>query len=67
MIAGFPTEYSTIHTVLKTVQAMTRSLDQRHSGLTFDLAIYTKAKEIQWRYPEEFENLIVRMGDFTSR
>ena len=47
MIAGSPTEYSTVYTVLKTVQAMTKSLDQRHSVVTFDLAIYTKAKEIQ--------------------
>ena len=64
MIAGFPTEYSTVYTVLKTVQAMTKSLDQRNSVVTFDLAIYTKAKEIQWRYPEEFETLVVRMGGF---
>ena len=64
MIAGSPTEYSTVYTILKTVQAMTKSLDQRHSVVTFDLAIYTKAKEIQWRHPEEFENLIVRMGGF---
>ena len=64
MIAGSPTEYSTVYTVLKTVQAMTKSLDQRNSVVTFDLAIYTKAKEIQWRYPEEFENLVVRMGGF---
>ena len=64
MIAGSPTEYSTVYTVLKTVQAMTKSLDQRNSVVTFDLAIYTKAKEIQWRYPEEFETLVVRMGGF---
>ena len=43
MIAGFPTEYSTIHTVLKTVQAMTRSLNQQDSVVTFDLATYTGA------------------------
>ena len=63
VIAGSPTEYSTVYTVLKTVQAMTKSLDQRNSVVTFDLAIYTKTKEIQWPYPEEFENL-VRMGGF---
>ena len=62
VIAGSPTEYSTVYTVLKTVQAMTKSLDQRNSVVTFDLVIYTKAKEIQWRYPEEFENLIAYGG-----
>ena len=32
--------------------------------ITFDLAIYSKAKEIQWRFPNEFSNLVVRMGGF---
>lgn len=67
VIAGPPTEYSAVYTVLKTVQTMTKSLDQRNSVLAFDLAIYTKAKEIQWRYPEEFESLESVWGDFTSR
>ena len=32
--------------------------------VTFDLLIYMKAKQIQWRYPEEFANVIIRMGGF---
>ena len=31
---------------------------------TFDLAIYSKAKEIQWRFPDEFSIVVVRMGGF---
>jgi hypothetical protein len=31
------------------VQAMISSLNQANSVVTFDLAIYMKAKEIQWR------------------
>ncbi|KAK3746863.1 hypothetical protein QZH41_000037 [Actinostola sp. cb2023] len=64
IIAGSPTEYSTIYTVLKTVQEMTKSLKQTTAVVTFDLAIYTKAKEIQWRYPDEFKHLVIRMGGF---
>lgn len=64
MIAGSPTEYSTIYTVLKTVQEMSSQLGQTNSVVTFDLAIYTKAKEIQWRYPEEFQKLFIRLGGF---
>lgn len=64
MITGSPTEFSTVYTLLKGVQAMTESLGQRSTVITFDLAIYTKAKEIQWRFPEEFERLVVRMGGF---
>ena len=65
MIAGSPTEYSTIYTVLKTVQEMSKHLQQNTAVITFDLAIYSKAKEIHWRYPEEFQNLVIRLGGFT--
>ena len=32
--------------------------------ITFDQAIYSKAKEIQWRFPNEFFNVVVCMGGF---
>lgn len=41
MIAGSPTEYSTIYTVFKTVQEMSKQLGQSTGVVTFDLAIYT--------------------------
>jgi len=40
------------------------SLGQSSSVVTFDLAIYSKAKEIQWRYPNEFKDLTIRIGGF---
>ncbi|KAK3740844.1 hypothetical protein QZH41_000596 [Actinostola sp. cb2023] len=43
---------------------MMDALGQHHSVITFDLAIYMKAKEIQWRRPVEFRNTIIRMGGF---
>ena len=48
---------------MKTVQAICASLGQTNS-VTFDLAIYCKAKEIQWRHPNEFKDLVIRMGGF---
>ena len=54
MIEGSPTEYSTIYTVMKTAQQVMASRGQKTVVLTFDLAIYVKAKEIQWRVPDEF-------------
>ena len=57
-------QYSTIYTVLKTVQEMSKHLQQSTAVITFDLAIYSKAKEIHWRYPEEFQNLVIRLGGF---
>lgn len=64
MINGSSTEYSTIYTVLKTVQSMMSCLNQKNSVITFDLAIYMKAKEIQWRCADEFKDLVIRMGGF---
>ena len=49
MVASPSTEYSTIYTVMKNVHKMTTSLGQSKSVITFDLAIYLKAKEIQVR------------------
>ena len=49
---------------MKNVQAMMDVLHQKHSVITFDVAIYMKAKEIQWRRPEEFKNTVIRIGGF---
>lgn len=64
MINGSPTEFSTVYTLMKAVQSMMASLGQKDSVITFDLAIYMKAKEIQWRLKEEFEDTVLRMGGF---
>ena len=32
--------------------------------ITFDLAIYVKAKQIQWKFPQEFSGTVIRMGGF---
>ena len=39
-------------------------MGQADTVITFDLAIYSKAKEIQWRFPDEFSVVVVRMGGF---
>jgi len=64
MINGASTELSTVYTVLKKAQRMCAHLNQRDMVITFDLAIYSKAKQIQFKFPEEFKDTIVRMGGF---
>ena len=64
MIPAPPTEYSTVYTVMKTVQNMMKVLQQKHTVLTFDEAIYSKAKEIQWRCQDEFKDTVIRLGGF---
>ena len=64
MVDGSSNEYSTIYTVLKHAQKISTVMGQADTVITFDLAIYRKAKEIQWRFPNEFSNVVVRMGGF---
>ena len=64
MIGGSAAEYSTIYTVMKTIQDISAILGQTKSVVTFDLAIYSKVEEIQWRCPDEFKHLVIRMGGF---
>ena len=64
MIQGSSSEFSTIYTVMKRVQAISANLGQASRVITFDLVIYYKAKEIQWRYPIEFKDLTIRIGGF---
>ena len=48
------------------MQEMFKHLQQSTAVITFDLALYSKAKEIHWRYPEEFQNLVIRGGGGVS-
>ncbi len=64
MMQANSVEFSTIFTIMKQAQAMTASLGQASTVITFDLAIYVKAKQIQWKHPEEFSNTVIRLGGF---
>ena len=46
MINGSSNDYSTIYTVLKHAQKISAAMGQADTVITFDLAIYSKAKEI---------------------
>ena len=43
---------------------MVSSLGQYDCVITFDLAIYSQAKEIQWKSPAEFGCIVIRLGGF---
>ena len=49
-------ELSTIYTVLKTVQKMCENIRQKDAVVEFDLAMYAKAKQIQWSLGDEFKD-----------
>ena len=49
---------------MKNVQSMMALLTQNYSVITFDISIYVKAKEIEWRLRQECEIMVIRMGGF---
>ena len=46
LIEGSSTDFSTIYTVLKHAQAISAIVGQTDTVITFDLAIYMKAKQL---------------------
>jgi hypothetical protein len=67
MIEGSSGEFSTIYTVMKHAQKICSNLGQLDTVITFDLAIYMKAKQIQMKFPDEFSDTVIRLGGFTLR
>lgn len=57
-------DMDTVFTVLTKCQAISQSLGQRNTIITFDEALYFRAKEICWLKPHCFENVIIRLGGF---
>lgn len=58
------TEFSKIYTVLKHAEAISNTMGQVDTVITFNLAIYVKVKQIQWKFANEFSDVVIRMGTF---
>ncbi len=58
MIMANPTEPSTVHTTLKRMKEAAFLLRQNTLPVTFDMGLLTKALEIKWAKPDEFEGVI---------
>ena len=57
-------DIDTIFTVLNRCKYFSESLGQKNTVVTFDQALYGKAKEITWLKPEVIKYTIVRLGGF---
>ena len=64
VIDGSSTEFSTIYTVLKHTPVLSDTMGQEDTLIKFDLANYVKAKQLQWRFANEFSDAVIRMGTF---
>ena len=56
VIDGSSTEFSTIYTVLKHTPVLSDTMGQEDTLIKFDLANYVKAKQLQWRFANEFSD-----------
>ena len=64
MIHVSSTKFSTIKTVMKKAQNICTCFDQKDVVVSFDLAIFSKAKQIIWKYPDEFPDTLIQLGGF---
>ena len=58
------TESSTVQHILRISQEASKQVGQQYTIVTFDLAVAKKAYAIVWQNPQEFGNIIIRMGAF---
>ncbi len=64
MIECSSTEQSTVYMIMKHTQKICSSLGQSDTVITFDLAIFSKAKLIQMKFPVEFSDVFIWLWGF---
>ncbi|KAK4882604.1 hypothetical protein RN001_005923 [Aquatica leii] len=57
-------DYDTIWTTMKRCSDIAAKLNNNYTIITFDQAIYHKAKEIQWLKFDECSHFVIRLGGF---
>ncbi|KAK4885392.1 hypothetical protein RN001_001663 [Aquatica leii] len=57
-------DYDTIWTTMKRCSDIAAKLNNNYTIITFDQAIYHKAKEIQWLKLDECSHFVIRLGGF---
>jgi hypothetical protein len=60
-------DFDTIWTVVKKCEAMTKQLHGIHTVITFDEALYSKAKLLQWEKAEECKDFVIMLGGFHAQ
>jgi hypothetical protein len=57
-------DMDTVYTILSRCKYISESLGQQYTIITFDQALYCRAKEIVWLKEDEFDKTIIRLGGF---
>lgn len=64
VINASPTDYNVVYTLMDIACRITKKVGQQHTILVLDQAIYCKALDIAMQRPDEFPNLVLRLGGF---
>ena len=62
LIDMMPSDPDTIMTALHQAQQITSDRGQDYVVFTADLQLYKVAVNILWAYPEQFDNVVIRLG-----
>ena len=62
LIDMMPSDPDTIMTALRQAQQITSDRGQDYIVFTADLQLYRVAVNILWAYPEQFDNVVLRLG-----
>ena len=57
-------EMDTLMTVLLKCKDLSKKLNQVTTVVTFDQALYCRARELVWYFPQDLSNVIIRLGGF---
>ena len=57
-----PSDPDTIMTALHEAKRLTNERGQKNAIFTSDQQLYKVAVDVQWAYPKEFSDVIVRLG-----
>lgn len=64
IIPHIASEFDTLWTVMRRCQDITSHLNVKYTVITFDQALYCKAKELQWLHQDKCKNFVLRLGGF---
>lgn len=64
VIDASPTEFATIHTILKRYTEIADRLQLQYATLVFDEAMYSKVQQVRRKNDNFYNRFIVRLGEF---
>eukprot|EP00794_Sanderia_malayensis_P010438 gene10438-biopygen7613 len=58
------TEFATIHRYMRYLQNLSADVNMPYVNVTLDVGAAMNAYKLLWNYPEQFDNVLIHLGDF---